>query len=360
PDIPGMFLGLSGLVISILTTFLGIVAISDIRYSEGRLTGLGLAFFDAVFFPTLILNALMIGGPVVGLGMSKYIAWALLVTVLIAVLVDVIVLRLLWRKVTATEGNLLKTGEPTPVVHETPKPKKRKPSGWFVLVLVLVSLVVFLLIIGSLVFNISSSGVQQPATRVPPQDAMAQRRNWVLGPDGPALTDRFARSRKLQPSQHQQVNKILQDIYREYLVLLEKHTQRSVNADGHHVTTVTPFPKDITKLEEKLWGRLDPLLNREQQNLFRLNLPLHPKRVRRGSYSGGSIHDRGIFGFGDERFQIEIWRVGEWFHWKVLDIAVWPQWYPSYGPRKEPELPEAFRRWWKEPTEDGNQNDAPD
>ena len=194
-------------------------------------------------------------------------------------------------------------------------------------------------------------------------DPIITQGDWVLRPEGPAITDQFARNRNLQPSQHQQqqVNKILQDIYREYLVLLEQHTQRTVNADGHHVTTVTPFPKELTKLEEKLWGRLDPLLNREQQNLFRLNLPLHP--VRRSSYSGGSIHDRGIFGFGDKRFQIEIWRVGEWFYWRVQDDAVRGLgWHPSKsgGPLKTPELPEAFRRWWKEPTEDGNQNDAPD
>jgi hypothetical protein len=182
-----------------------------------------------------------------------------------------------------------------------------------------------------------------------------------LGPDGPALTDQFARYRNLQPSQHQQINKILQDIYREYLVLLEKNTQRSVNAEGHHVTIVTPFPKEITKLEEKLWGRLDPLLNREQQNVFRLNLPLHPKEVRRGSYSDALLLDRGIFGFGDDVFQIEIWQVGEWFYWRVVDKAVWRGSQPSGpDPQKTPELPEAFRRWWKEPIEDGNQNDAPD
>ena len=51
-----IFVGLPGLIISFLTTFLGFIALSDIRHSKGRVTGLGLAVADAVVFPLLILN----------------------------------------------------------------------------------------------------------------------------------------------------------------------------------------------------------------------------------------------------------------------------------------------------------------
>ena len=44
-----------------LATILGIVAINDIRHSQGRLRGLGLAFVDALLFPALICIGIGIG-----------------------------------------------------------------------------------------------------------------------------------------------------------------------------------------------------------------------------------------------------------------------------------------------------------
>jgi tRNA A-37 threonylcarbamoyl transferase component Bud32 len=43
------------------TTILGWVAISQIRHSQGRLHGLGLAVFDALAYPLLVLDALILG-----------------------------------------------------------------------------------------------------------------------------------------------------------------------------------------------------------------------------------------------------------------------------------------------------------
>jgi tRNA A-37 threonylcarbamoyl transferase component Bud32 len=45
------------LVVPFVATILGFIAVSEIRHSQGRLIGLGLAFADAVFFPTLIAIA---------------------------------------------------------------------------------------------------------------------------------------------------------------------------------------------------------------------------------------------------------------------------------------------------------------
>ncbi len=55
-------LGLLGLTAPFGTTILGFIAISQIRHSRDRLYGLGLAVFDALLFPLLVLNGLLIGG----------------------------------------------------------------------------------------------------------------------------------------------------------------------------------------------------------------------------------------------------------------------------------------------------------
>ena len=52
-------IGLAGLAAPFGTTILGFVAMNDIRHSHGRLCGLGLAFFDVLFFPLLVADALL-------------------------------------------------------------------------------------------------------------------------------------------------------------------------------------------------------------------------------------------------------------------------------------------------------------
>jgi hypothetical protein len=67
PVMAPWFLGLP-----IVTTILGVVAIKDIRYSNGRIVGLRLALFDALFFPLLALN-----GVVFALSISAARTWAM-------------------------------------------------------------------------------------------------------------------------------------------------------------------------------------------------------------------------------------------------------------------------------------------
>jgi hypothetical protein len=50
------------------TTILGMIAMSEIRNSNGKLTGFGLAFADAVLFPTLLFE--------VALCVGNYYVWA--------------------------------------------------------------------------------------------------------------------------------------------------------------------------------------------------------------------------------------------------------------------------------------------
>jgi len=55
-------LWLLGLIAPFGTTILGIIGITQIRHSRGRLYGLGLAVFDALLFPLLVVNGLLISG----------------------------------------------------------------------------------------------------------------------------------------------------------------------------------------------------------------------------------------------------------------------------------------------------------
>ena len=88
------------------TTILGFVAISHIRNSAGRLYGMGLALFDALLFPLLLLNAAIITCfwlvfriPVLLPlpGVFK-LGFALLLAAAICIVIDFLIVRWAWRK----------------------------------------------------------------------------------------------------------------------------------------------------------------------------------------------------------------------------------------------------------------------
>ena len=89
-------LGLIGLSAPFGTTILGLVAVSHIRHSGGRLYGMGLAVFDTLLFPLLLLD-----GPLLFLVMT----WAdvemspgiFLVFIALVFIADVAVVVLVWR-----------------------------------------------------------------------------------------------------------------------------------------------------------------------------------------------------------------------------------------------------------------------
>ncbi|MDG1897039.1 MAG: hypothetical protein P8J37_19205 [Fuerstiella sp.] len=56
-----LLIGMPTVLAPFLTTILGFMAVTDIRRSNGQLTGLGLALVDAAFFPILSLNVLICG-----------------------------------------------------------------------------------------------------------------------------------------------------------------------------------------------------------------------------------------------------------------------------------------------------------
>ncbi|HUG20808.1 MAG TPA: serine/threonine-protein kinase, partial [Planctomycetaceae bacterium] len=102
PDQPMIMLNVVLLIATFPTTILGWLALGDIRRSEGKVTGRGLAFFDAVMFPTLLVNALIVG--IVMLlcksffGTSDRIVATMMLffAVLVCLILDIFVLRRLW------------------------------------------------------------------------------------------------------------------------------------------------------------------------------------------------------------------------------------------------------------------------
>jgi hypothetical protein len=174
-------------------------------------------------------------------------------------------------------------------------------------------------------------------------------RGWDWGPKGPQVYEPLARSGLgLDDLEIQEVNDILQAIHREYLDLEAKHRSQQRNADGHLVTTISSI--DTADLENRLWSQLDAVLvTEEQQKIARLNLKIHP-RYRYQPQVGVPVPEfarPGLFGWGADGGQIEIWRVGSWYSWRVRAS---PKQNVHHNVEDSgPELPYEFRRFWTEP-----------
>jgi hypothetical protein len=102
------------------TTILGWVAVAEIRRSGGRIYGLGLALFDGLLFPLLLLDALVIW---IGLA-SRLIA---IEGVILALPIDVVIGWLAW---CATKQPL----ESTSPIPSTPAPRRRGLPLFLVLI----------------------------------------------------------------------------------------------------------------------------------------------------------------------------------------------------------------------------------
>jgi len=79
------------------TTVLGWLGVAQIRNSAGRLYGLGLALFDGLLFPLLALDALIIAGGVT-------LAVPFFAQALILLLVNILLVRWVWKAVSSSEG----------------------------------------------------------------------------------------------------------------------------------------------------------------------------------------------------------------------------------------------------------------
>ena len=123
--VPFLLLGFSSVF---GTTILGFVAISHIRHSAGRLYGMGLALFDALLYPLLVLDAVIIACgwfvfriPAVLLLPGVFrLAFTVLLTGVICIIIDFFIIRLAWRKankglVPIQPDGVFNAAGPTPV-----------------------------------------------------------------------------------------------------------------------------------------------------------------------------------------------------------------------------------------------------
>lgn len=191
-------------------------------------------------------------------------------------------------------------------------------------------------------------------------EAVQAAGNWRLTEAGPILTTNGENVFKLSPDQIAEVNVILQGVYQDYLEVEKQHTSEGLGELNHVVTIVEPFTNaEIAKLEDKLWSQLDALVNVEQQKIMRLDLGVHVGEVML------RISDRkwkpGILGWGRHGCEIELWKVGTWYHWKARIMT--DRSHVTTAQDSAPELPDELQRFWREPLpeeSDGTQheNDA--
>ncbi len=101
-DSPTMGLRLIAILLTLIgvaapfgTTILGWVAVSQIRRSEGKLHGLGLAVFDGLLFPLLALDALIVGAVMLGirayLGEPADYFWLIMAAVFVCGILDFLI-----------------------------------------------------------------------------------------------------------------------------------------------------------------------------------------------------------------------------------------------------------------------------
>jgi tRNA A-37 threonylcarbamoyl transferase component Bud32 len=115
-DVAGTLLTVGPLVLFTMssffgTTILGLVAISHIRHSVGRLYGMGLALFDALLFPLLLLDAVIVAFCLFLFGIFDVIppvvlpfpgvfsiVFAVLLAAVLCIVIDFLIVRWAWRK----------------------------------------------------------------------------------------------------------------------------------------------------------------------------------------------------------------------------------------------------------------------
>jgi DNA-directed RNA polymerase specialized sigma24 family protein len=111
---------------------------------------------------------------------------------------------------------------------------------------------------------------------------------------------------------------------------------------------LTLLEQTLAKLRDEFVesGKLDRILDVQQQSLARLNLKFDaPKRAAFAPVSVEDLATPNFFGWGKDGARLEPWRVGSWYHWRAQSRG-------SEYATSAPELPTAYRRFWKDSPHD--------
>ncbi|MGP8238604.1 MAG: serine/threonine protein kinase [Limisphaerales bacterium] len=87
---------------------------------------------------------------------------------------------------------------------------------------------------------------------------------FAAGSEGADVGRRVVQKLNLNKEQVQSLNTIMWRYQREFTALERHHTERSKNADGHVVLTISPFPQEMDALMERLWKDLGTILSAGQ------------------------------------------------------------------------------------------------
>lgn len=376
----GIAVGLLGLfsvpalTAPVATTLLGWSAVGDIRRSAGKLTGLRLAVFDGLCFPLLLLGAVVavpVAALLVGIawkGFSVYlhdygrlhvIVLALIVLGIVGVF-DAVIAFIVWRRVKAS----------MPAATEIPPaaPPTTEPESWLEpvaprrhrdLVIAGVAIAVALTLVGLQVLYengfprwrshrsaIVARNSAAHATAKALSDGGAtlsdgiiteeeRNRGWRMTPDGPEFLPGWSASVSGDTTA-ESITAALQHVYADYERVLEDHTTAAFEDDAV-VFTIEPFPKELDRLTNEFWTRVDPLLHVEQQKILRYNFPLRYSQKHRFRDS----HRHFVLPIGDGRWTIRIEKSGQWYRWS----ATYPN-SPAITYYDRPELlPSHIRRF---------------
>jgi serine/threonine protein kinase len=124
---------LIGLSAPFAATILGWIAISQIRRSAGRLHGMWLAVFDGLLFPLLALNAMIVGGVILGIGSYLKNWWLVLAAVFVCILIDWLIIRRVWNVVKLPPSEL----QPQPSLRAS----RSRRVAWAAVLAVVIALV---------------------------------------------------------------------------------------------------------------------------------------------------------------------------------------------------------------------------
>lgn len=361
----GLF-ALPALTAPFATTALGWAAMSEIRQSAGRLTGLPLAVFDALVFPLLALDCVIAVLVSAGMAVVAYLfvgtrmgppdTPVMIVPVLAGLtiglgaigLIDTLIVRAVWRR--QTTGFEPPTSADSAPAEAAPPRRRYRDLG------IAAGMIVVALVLFGIRFAREGHGpfappvpvaTRSPVPPTPPDEQGATlasedpNARWQSGPNGPELGTAWARlALQVDPSTAAAINGVLRDVSAEYERLLDAHT--TVAFDGRTATfTVEPFEDEYERLADEFWSRVDRLLNRDQQAVMRYNFPL---RYNPATVDLTARYEGKLMPFGDRvnEYQnaatVRIARSGQWYDWTIS--------MPDMGTGSQsPELPLWLRRW---------------